>query len=42
MGLSQAQVYTEAGSLADRKIYRLFGSKREEGVNYAAVRHEHI
>ncbi len=42
MGLSHAQVYTEAGSLADRKIYMLFGSKRDEGVNYAGVRHEHI
>src|SRR5687767_2732201 len=34
MGLMTAKVYTEAGSLADRKIYPLFGSTREEGVDY--------
>ena len=39
MGLGRAQVYTERGSLADRKIYRLFGSQREEGVRYPAVDH---
>ena len=37
MGLSRAQVYTESGSLADRKIYTLFGSGREEGVRYPGV-----
>ena len=37
MGLRRAQVYTEAGSLADRKIYPLFGSRREEGVRYPGV-----
>ena len=37
MGLRQANVYTEAGSLADRKIYPLFGSRREEGVRYPGV-----
>jgi ribosomal protein S18 acetylase RimI-like enzyme len=34
MGLSHAQVYTESGSVADRKIYPLFGSHREENVHY--------
>lgn len=34
MGLNSARVYTEEGSLADLKIYPLFGSKREAGVNY--------
>ena len=37
MSLRGAQVYTEAGSLADRKIYPLFGSRREEGVRYPGV-----
>lgn len=37
MGLSQARVYTEAGSLADRKIYPLFASTREEGVHYPSM-----
>ncbi len=37
MGLRQAQVYTETGSLADRKIYPLFGSRREESVRYPGV-----
>ena len=37
MGLSEARVYTEAGSVADRKIYSLFGSVREEGVEYPGV-----
>lgn len=37
MGLRKAQVYTESGSLADRKIYPLFGSRREEGVRYPGV-----
>lgn len=34
MGVRQAQVYTEAGSLAERKIYPLFDSRREESVRY--------
>ena len=34
MRLQKAQVYTESGSLADRKIYPIFGSHREEGVPY--------
>lgn len=34
MGLRKAWVYTESGSLADRNIYPLFGSRREEGVRY--------
>lgn len=38
MGLHGAQVYTESGSLADRKIYPLFGSRREEGVQYPGTR----
>jgi len=38
MGLHEAQVYTESGSLADRKIYPLFGSRREEGVQYPGAR----
>jgi ribosomal protein S18 acetylase RimI-like enzyme len=37
MGLRRAQVYTESGSMADAKIYRLFGSRREEGVRYPGV-----
>lgn len=38
MGLKTARVYTEAGSLADRKLYPLFGSSREEGVEYPGLR----
>lgn len=38
MGLLSAKVYTEAGSLADHKIYPLFGSEREEGVEYPGLR----
>jgi GNAT superfamily N-acetyltransferase len=34
MGLDRAQVYTERGSVADRKLYPLFGSYREENVRY--------
>jgi len=34
IGLSQAQVYTESGSLADRKVYPHFQSCREVGVRY--------
>lgn len=34
MGLAQAQVYTESGSLADRKVYPDFQSRREVGVRY--------
>lgn len=34
MGLRKAQVYTESGSLADKKIYSLYGSQREEDVRY--------
>jgi N-acetylglutamate synthase-like GNAT family acetyltransferase len=37
LGLVTAKVYTEAGSLADRKIYPLFGSTREEGVDYPGL-----
>lgn len=37
MGLVAAKVYTEAGSLADRKIYPRFGSQREEGVQYPGL-----
>jgi hypothetical protein len=37
-GLSEARVYTEAGSLADRKLYPLFCSTREEGVAYPGAR----
>ncbi len=37
MGLGTARVYTEAGLLADRKIYPLFGSRREEGVDYPGL-----
>lgn len=40
MGLRQAQVYTEAGSLADRKIYPLFDSRREQGVRYPVAERE--
>ena len=38
MGLEMVRVYTEAGSLADRKLYPLFGSSREEGVEYPGLR----
>jgi GNAT superfamily N-acetyltransferase len=34
MGLDSARVYTEAGSLADRKIYPLYGGRREDRVTY--------
>jgi len=34
IGVQNAQVYTESGSLADKKIYPMFGSHREEGVWY--------
>ncbi len=34
MGLTSARVYTEANSVADRKVYPLFDSKREVGVHY--------
>ncbi len=37
MGLPKAAVYTELGSVADRKLYPLFGSTREEGVEYPGV-----
>ena len=37
MGLRRACVYTENGSLADRKVYPLFGSVREENVEYPGV-----
>lgn len=34
LGCRHARVYTEAGSLADRKIYPLFGSVRTPNVHY--------
>jgi ribosomal protein S18 acetylase RimI-like enzyme len=34
MGLDLARVYTESGSLADRKIYALYGGRRESHVQY--------
>jgi ribosomal protein S18 acetylase RimI-like enzyme len=37
MGLESARVYTEAGSLADRKIYPLYGGLREAGVAYPGL-----
>lgn len=37
MGLRQARVYTENGSLADRKVYSMFGSTREENVEYPGI-----
>jgi GNAT superfamily N-acetyltransferase len=37
-GLAQAQVYTVQGSLADQKVYRLFGSTRVVGVDYPGLR----
>jgi len=44
LGCHDARVYTEAGSLADQKIYPLFGSVRTPNVDYpgaaaAASRH---
>lgn len=36
--LVQAQVYTLQGSLADEKVYRLFGSTRVVGVAYPGLR----
>lgn len=33
-GVAEPQVYTEDGSLADRKIYSLYGSKRVANVSY--------
>jgi ribosomal protein S18 acetylase RimI-like enzyme len=33
-GLAQAQVYTEKDSMADRRLYSRFGSRREVGVEY--------
>lgn len=38
LGLEHAQVYTELGSLADKKIYPMFGSVREEDVDYPGAR----
>jgi N-acetylglutamate synthase-like GNAT family acetyltransferase len=38
LGLATAKVYTEAGSVADRKIYARHGSIREEGVDYPGLR----
>lgn len=40
MGLHEVKVYTESGSLADGKIYPLFGSHRAEGVRYPGVEKE--
>jgi ribosomal protein S18 acetylase RimI-like enzyme len=37
MGVRRARVYTENGSLADRKVYSLFGSVREENVEYPGI-----
>jgi GNAT superfamily N-acetyltransferase len=37
-GLTAATVYTEQGSLADRKIYPQFGGVREANVNYPGAR----
>lgn len=39
IGLHRAQVYTESGTLADRKIYALFDSRREEDVRYPGINH---
>lgn len=36
-GVLQARVYTEADSLADRKMYRRFASRRESDVSYPAA-----
>ena len=35
---AEAQIYTEGGSLADRKIYPLFCSVREKDVDYLGIR----
>lgn len=40
MDLRRAIVYTENGSLADRKVYTLFGSVREHGVEYPGIQPE--
>lgn len=37
MGVDLAKVYTEAGSLADSKLYPKFGSRREEVVSYPGL-----
>jgi purine/pyrimidine-nucleoside phosphorylase len=37
LGLRSAQVYTESGSVADRKLYPLFSSVRECPVEYPAL-----
>jgi N-acetylglutamate synthase-like GNAT family acetyltransferase len=37
-GCETARVYTETNSLADRKIYPLFGSTRTSGVSYPGER----
>jgi ribosomal protein S18 acetylase RimI-like enzyme len=37
-GLKEAVVYTENGSLADRKIYPLFGGVRQANVEYPGAR----
>lgn len=37
MGVDLAKVYTEAGSLADRKVYPRFGSQREEVEFYPGL-----
>lgn len=34
LGVDTACVYTERGSIADRHVYPMFGSWREEGVQY--------
>lgn len=38
MGLRQARVYTENGSIADRKVYSMFGSTREDNVEYPGIK----
>ncbi len=38
MGLEQATVYTEHGSIADLKLYPKFDSVKEEGVVYPALK----
>lgn len=37
-GATEARIYTESGSLADRKIYPLHGSRRDEDVCYPGSR----
>jgi GNAT superfamily N-acetyltransferase len=37
-GLTTATVYTEHGSLADRKIYPMFGGAREANVDYPGAK----